>query len=318
MEQLLKRYLKKFKNLRLDRSSGVAPHKPILLISVILSFQNGQIASNKIFISPEIVALFNTIWSKLVTTNHQCQISLPFYYLKSDGFWKLKPKANFNDINAMGTIMKSFSKLKAVVDFAELPDDLVELLNNKQSRNILLEFLLDEYFPYTKDRFIIPNKNSLFDSQKMEFLKVDSESYKKKMKQLLDENQEEEIYLRGAVFKREIPKIYNYRCCISGMQVTTIQNFSMIDACHIVPFSSSYNDTVTNGIALCPNLHRAFDRGLITINSNYRVEVSDMFSEQGNYSIKDYKGVKIELPLDQKYWPSLESLSWHKREKYLS
>jgi putative restriction endonuclease len=38
----------------------------------------------------------------------------------------------------------------------------------------------------------------------------------------------------------------------------------MIDGCHIIPFSKNYNDTIINGIALCPNLHKAFDRALIT------------------------------------------------------
>ncbi|MFC4198185.1 HNH endonuclease [Pedobacter jamesrossensis] len=33
-----------------------------------------------------------------------------------------------------------------------------------------------------------------------------------------------------------------------------------------VPFNVSHNDKVTNGIALCPNLHRAFDRGLVSIS----------------------------------------------------
>lgn len=32
-----------------------------------------------------------------------------------------------------------------------------------------------------------------------------------------------------------------------------ITNVSMVDACHIVPFSEGYDDTLTNGIALCPN-----------------------------------------------------------------
>ncbi|WP_201288840.1 HNH endonuclease signature motif containing protein [Polaribacter septentrionalilitoris] len=40
----------------------------------------------------------------------------------------------------------------------------------------------------------------------------------------------------------------------------------MIDACHIVPFSISNDDTIPIGISLSPNLYRAFDRGLITIN----------------------------------------------------
>jgi putative restriction endonuclease len=41
----------------------------------------------------------------------------------------------------------------------------------------------------------------------------------------------------------------------------------MVDACHIVPFYKTYNNHPTNGIALCPNLHRAFDKGAIAVDA---------------------------------------------------
>lgn len=33
------------------------------------------------------------------------------------------------------------------------------------------------------------------------------------------------------------------------------------------------DDTIGNGLSLCPNLHHAFDRGLIAIDDEYRVLV---------------------------------------------
>lgn len=60
----------------------------------------------------------------------------------------------------------------------------------------------------------------------------------------------------------------------------------MTGAFRIVPFSENYDDTVSNGIALCPNLQRALDRGVIGIDDNYRVMVSDSFKEEdSSYSI---------------------------------
>lgn len=87
----------------------------------------------------------------------------------------------------------------------------------------------------------------------------------------------------------------------------------MIDACHIVPFSESYDDTVSNGIALCPNLHRAFDRGLISINQDFVVRVSGNFIEEGSYSVRRFDGKRIELPSKMKHWPAIENLEWHKK-----
>lgn len=86
----------------------------------------------------------------------------------------------------------------------------------------------------------------------------------------------------------------------------------MVDACHIVPFSVSFDDTITNGIALCPNLHRAFDRGLITINEDYRVVVSKKFNEKENsYSIRAFENKIINLPSIESYFPTANNFHWH-------
>lgn len=84
-----------------------------------------------------------------------------------------------------------------------------------------------------------------------------------------------------------------------------------------VPFSDSYNDTITNGIALCPNLHRAFDRGLISIDDNFRVLVSQSFREdQNNYSIKTLTGKKLFLPTEGLFHPSLSNIEWHRNNVF--
>ena len=125
---------------------------------------------------------------------------------------------------------------------------------------------------------------------------------------------EEEIFLRGSIFKREIPKIYNNTCCISGMKIDSTFNASMIDACHIVPFSESYNDTITNGIALCPNLHRAFDNGFIGVDDNYRVIINSNFIESADstYQIKSFEGKEILLPTSKKYLPAKSNFELHR------
>jgi putative restriction endonuclease len=91
----------------------------------------------------------------------------------------------------------------------------------------------------------------------------------------------------------------------------------MIDACHIVPFSESHDDTISNGISLCPNLHRAFDRGLISIDEDYKVIVSSSFSESSvDYSIKQYEGKELFLPKDYEHFPSANNLLWHKNNSF--
>ena len=311
----LKKYLHLFKKIRIDRSHGLAPHKPILLLSVLQLYHSQLIIDRRVFISPELVALFKANWSTLVKTNHACRISYPFYYLKSDKFWHLVPKAGFENIEQMGSIMKSFSNLNAAINYAVIDIELFVLAIDKRSNEILQQFLIDEFFTEstTNLSYLSRSLESMFNNIEVKILHEPPLEYRKEIEKLMHQNNEEEIYLRGSLFKREIPKIYNNTCSISAMKVDSAFSFSMIDACHIIPFSNSYNDTVTNGLALCPNLHRAFDRGLISIDSNYKVIVSQSFKEDiTNYSIKAFSGRELQLPKNESFHPSLSNIEWHR------
>jgi putative restriction endonuclease len=92
----------------------------------------------------------------------------------------------------------------------------------------------------------------------------------------------------------------------------------MIDACHIKDWAKSYDDTITNGIALCPNLHRAFDRGMISVDENLKVIVSNKFSESPDamYKFKDLIGTPLLLPLDSRHHPSEENFAWHRKNTF--
>jgi len=61
---------------------------------------------------------------------------------------------------------------------------------------------------------------------------------------------------------------------------------------------------IRNGIALSPNLHRAFDRGMIAISDDYTVllhkQVKDLSS---NYSVKQFENHQLHLPPDTIYYP---------------
>jgi putative restriction endonuclease len=212
--------------------------------------------------------------------------------------------------------MRNFANLNAAVDCAVIDIELFELMRDKKSNEILIQFLLDEYFPNSKGNFknTSGGQQNLLDDIENKILKEPSEEYRQEIKKLLEQKNEEEIFLRGSLFKREILKIYNNTCCISRMKIDSTINVSMVDACHIVPFSVSYDDTITNGIALCPNLHRAFDRGLFAIDDDYRVVVSNTFREdETNYAIRIFEGQKINLPRENKFQPLTTNLEWHRK-----
>jgi putative restriction endonuclease len=311
----LSKYINSFRKLHVDRSHGTAPHKPILLLSVLQGFRKKEITENRIRLTAELIAAFNENWNSLVRTNHDCRISYPFYYLKSDRFWKLIPRNGSDDPDLLGSAAKSFTSLNAVVESAELCDDLYLLMKDDEDNQILQQFLLEEYFPLTRINLSPERKHySILDEIKKKILAGNPSAYRKEIQQLLDQKNEEEIFLRGSLFRREIPRVYDNTCCISGMRIDSKSSVSMIDACHIKPFSISHDDTVSNGIALCPNLHRAFDRGLITLSEDFKVIISEDFKENfSGYGIKSFEGKRIMLPDEKRLFPHQDNLEWHRK-----
>jgi putative restriction endonuclease len=314
------KYIGLFKKLRRDRSRGGAPHKPILLLSILQSFAAGEIDSNQILISPDLIIRFKDNWSRYVVTEHNCNFSLPFFHMGSEPFWRLIPLYGMELAITKSNSIRSFKNLKETLAYAEIDKELAFLMSDKVSNLLLQEELLDFYFPHYKESE--SGQVSLFESLANELAVADRAEYQSKMEALKNtlskEEFEEEVFVRSGVIKREIPKLYNYKCAISGMRITSTTSAQMVDACHIVPFAVSKDDTIPNGFALSPNLHRAFDRGLITINENYLVRISPCLKDAGSpYSIKQFEGVELFLPSDPKHYPSQENFSWHRKEKYV-
>lgn len=309
-------YVYCFTHLNRDNKNGGAPHKPILLLSLINLFNNGIYNSPEILITPELVSSFKTNWSKLVFTNHHPIFALPFYHMNSEPFWKLIPNLGCEKWIESKSSMRSFGNLTTAVKTAVIDLELSILLLKPENRDVLKISILDRYFPETKWNF---GNNGNDDLPNVSILNESSDEYRRKiieLKNQVDENAfQEEVFIRGGLFKREIPKIYNNTCSISGMRIDATANISMVDACHIVPFSEAYDDTLTNGFALSPNLHRAFDRGLISISDDYTVLVKKNFVENSNsvFNISQFENQQILLPKIRSIYPSLENFQHHRK-----
>jgi len=315
MHPSLPSYIKAFTRLRRASTNGGAPHKPVLLLSVLQLVAHGEVERGQVCISPELVALFRSNWKQLVTTRHDPLMALPFFYMKSEGFWKLVPRSGMFDLEGMGSFTKSLAKLDATIAYAQLDDALFTLMRDPEANHLLQQAILQRYFPEQTVSGYGPlgGQADLFSELRDKMLHEPAAIYRTEIDRLLQED-EDEVFLRGGVFKREVPKVYDYRCAISGMRISAVANISMVDACHIVPFSESHDDTIGNGLALCPTLHRAFDRGLIAIAPDYRVLVSGAFHEQaGDYGIRRFEGRELQLPSDKAYWPGQGNLEWHRR-----
>jgi putative restriction endonuclease len=322
MNKDLSYYLNRFDKLRRAPNNGGAPHKPILLLAVIEAFDSELLADEKIYLTPELVSIFKTIWASLVTTNHHPLIAQPFFHLRSEPFWRLIANPGYEKILVEIKQLRSINIIRTVVNYALIDPELTALLLETDSRDILRHSLIASYFPnIEKDHGVIIYQPDYFSEIRQTMVAESKEEYAAKLNEkiaaLKDEEIEEELFIRSAAFKREILNIYNNTCCISGIRIDTVANVSMVDACHIVSFAESHDDTVGNGISLTPTLHRAFDRGLIAIDDKYRIMVSKDFTEtsDSSYAIRQFAGQEIKLPQKQVYYPGRINLSVH-REKY--
>jgi putative restriction endonuclease len=314
-QNLLNRFLNKLTHLnRANTAYGKAPHKPILLISIIELVEKGLVSNNRICVNTDLVATFQENWRLLVNTLHQPDFTQPFYYLQSEKvegqqIWFLQPKLGCQ-INAH---IKSVSRLAEVLDFGYFGQSFYVLLTNPESRNIIKTILLDTYFPSTKEHYIQSKAKGEGYIQDLEkYLLNEPEAEYRTIKI----ETEEDVFVRGGLFRKLVPKIYDSTCSFTGMRLESTFGHTFIDACHIVPFSVTHDDKVNNGIALCPNLHRAFDRGLVSINNDYKILVSSHVNENENhsYSLKQLEGRKIRLPFGSRYYPSFENLEWHREQ----
>lgn len=315
----LEKYLAAFKKLRRASNNGGAPHKPVLLFAVLEGVARGEIGSNRIFITPELILCFKEYWSKLVFTQHQINFTLPFFHMRTEGFWRLKCWPEKEIPLTKSSSIKSFKALVETVMYAEIDEELFKCMSDPVCNQILKDELLRLYFPGANN-FILQNEEL---HQRTEaLLQLDRARYKEQLEKIVrgktEEAIQEEYFVRGALFKREVPRQYDYTCAITRLRILSFENIQMVDACHIVPFSVSQDDTIKNGICLSPTLHRAFDRGLITITEDYKVKVSPAVRETpSSAALGQFNSLPILTPPHPAYRPSKENLLWHGREVFV-
>ncbi len=114
-------------------------------------------------------------------------------------------------------------------------------------------------------------------------------------------------------FRQRVLASYNEKCCITGISFT-----SLLVASHIIPWSKNKQERLNprNGICL-NNIHdKAFDQGLITITSDFKVKLSDaILKKQKETNVQkyflEYDNQPIILP--DRFIPSIEFLEYHQQ-----
>lgn len=118
-------------------------------------------------------------------------------------------------------------------------------------------------------------------------------------------------------FRDSILGIYDGKCCITGISIP-----QLLVASHIVPWADDKKNRLNPENGLCLNsIHdKAFDEGLITITTDYKVKLSKALSPFRKEDFvkrffKEFEGLKITMP--ERYFPNKNFLEYHNTEIFI-
>lgn len=121
--------------------------------------------------------------------------------------------------------------------------------------------------------------------------------------------------LGQGAFRVVVTDAYQRRCAITGEKTLPV-----LEAAHIKPYAQEGPHDVKNGLLLRSDMHTLYDDGYITIDTDYKIDVSKRLHEDyGNgKDYYKYHGHKlIILPEQNIEMPSKEYLEWHNENVFL-
>ena len=292
-------WLAKLADLNVYRAKhGEAPHKPFLLLVLLLLAERGELHDNILRLTPELSFRFNTLWPIVAyRRTQQPDIRMPFHRLSRDGLWL--------PYTAAGEI----SPDQKLTSYVVLNDDFLRHIRDAEFRRRARRILIARWFNPAE-------RNALYATFEMP-VPSDDEVARDARFELPEDAMRTGREVR---FRFDVVPAYDYTCALTGYRITTIDKGSIVDAAHIHEFSDSRNNDPKNGMALCKNAHWMFDVGLWSVADDYRIVVAqDAFSEDSpdQKPLSEYHGSPLRLPKDAALWPDPRHLAWHRKHKFL-
>lgn len=114
--------------------------------------------------------------------------------------------------------------------------------------------------------------------------------------------------LHQPMFRRRVIRAYRTRCALCQLRVE-----ALLEAAHIREDADGGEPVVPNGIAMCSIHHKAFDRFVLGIRSDYVIEIrKDVLKlEDGptlEYALQGMHGQMLTRPRTKAAWPNRELL----------
>lgn len=122
--------------------------------------------------------------------------------------------------------------------------------------------------------------------------------------------------LGQGAFRVLVTEAYSRRCALTGEKTLPV-----LEAAHIRPYADAGPHAVSNGLLLRSDLHLLFDKGLLTVTPEHRIEISGRIREQYEngriYYALHGETLRV-IPESVIERPSPEFLDWHNRNVFVA
>lgn len=294
------------------KGGGKQPHKLILLLAIADRIKLGVASHDKVPIDQELKNLFKEYWLRFHPDHEkEGDIAQPLTRLPSDGIWALaNPELHKQDI--------SFSRIKTDSPYGWLDEKWFWLFNDPEKREAFKQNIIDYFFldRHRETPYIDPEDSP--DPRQRAIAKKVIKG---------DPVEPGEVFQRDRAFRDLVLKYYDFTCCITGIRINA-GKYHLLEAAHIKDFSLFGNNAIPNGLSLNPFLHKAFDKGLFTIDydpeansveKQYILRVSKQFQESNEGMIRLHQLDReplFKVPKRPELRPSQEHLAWHQENKF--
>lgn len=287
-------WLKVLSDLNYDPASGVAPHKPLLLLVVCDLAEEGRLTGALLRRDGDLVFRFSSYW-RIVAERRRTRpdVRLPFFHLRTEAVWK--------PLEADGRPAED--RNRAVL--AQMDVSFLVCLTSADFRMLARRTLIAKYFEpreraelYSLLGLEVP-PDDIVAADATRFLQSDQSQAK-----------------RDAKFSVRVLPAYDYTCALTGYRMIAVNGTTILDAAHIHQFKKGGSNHPTNGIALTKTAHWLFDHGFWSITNDLRVIVAErLFEEAGEeaYLLKKMAGRQLLRPANLHFLPDPQSLTWHRQ-----
>lgn len=141
-EQCYAHYTKLIMSIRQAKIHGeVIVAKPVLLLALIDGIEDGEFTANRFVLNEWLGKRYLTLMKQYTRSSqfpNPADISNPFWHLQGDGFWHLQSTKMPQE-----GVTPSKGWLKENVEFAYFDDDLWILLQNKEWRMKMRNYIIE-------------------------------------------------------------------------------------------------------------------------------------------------------------------------------